>query len=113
MDRRLLLVVNTTSLLCANLFMVLLGTSSLIRPILVNALYILPVSLYGHVHDIYPAFVREHKVIDTQEPKVLVPNIDLKLLWLAGLFSLFGGGAPVFSTLLRSIIAESVMKDKL
>lgn len=44
---------------------------------------------------------------------VLIPNINLKFLWLAGLFSLFGGGGPIFSTLLRSIIAESVEHDQL
>ena len=44
---------------------------------------------------------------------VLIPNASLKLLWLSGLFSLFGGGGAVFSTLLRSIIAESVETDQL
>ncbi|KAL8648018.1 MAG: hypothetical protein Q9226_006184 [Calogaya cf. arnoldii] len=39
--------------------------------------------------------------------------MNLRFLWLAGLFSFFGGGGPVFSTLLRSIIAENVETDQL
>ena len=41
------------------------------------------------------------------------PTSDLRLLWLTGLFDIVGGGIPVFLTLLRSIIAESVEADRL
>ena len=41
------------------------------------------------------------------------PKSNLRLLWLTGLFDFIGGGGPVFLTLLRSIIAESVEADRL
>ena len=52
-------------------------------------------------------------MLTTSGLTVLLPNTNLKILWLTGLFSLFGGGVPVFTTLLRSIIAESVETDQL
>ena len=41
------------------------------------------------------------------------PESNLRLLWLTGLFDFIGGGGPVFLTLLRSIIAESVEASRL
>ena len=55
----------------------------------------------------------EDNMLITNGLTVLIPNMNLKFLWLAGLFSIFGGGGPIFSTLLRSIIAESVKPDQL
>ena len=55
----------------------------------------------------------EDNMLTTNGFAVLIPNMNLKFLWLAGLFSLFGGGGPIFSTLLRSIIAENVKHDQL
>ncbi|KAL9036608.1 MAG: hypothetical protein Q9214_006054 [Letrouitia sp. 1 TL-2023] len=41
------------------------------------------------------------------------PKSNLRLLWLTGLFDFIGGGSPIFLTLLRSIIAESVEASRL
>lgn len=41
------------------------------------------------------------------------PESDLRFLWLTGFFDLIGGGGPVYLTLLRSIIAESVEANRL
>lgn len=72
-----------------------------------NHRYVRPLKL------LFPGPSTKDNMLTINRLTVLIPNMDLNFLWLAGLFSLFGGGGPVFSTLLRSIIAESVETDQL
>ena len=95
-DRRIILVVNILSSLFAMLFMIAIGK-------------------FGH-----PLSCQFCRGIHHSQQCLLItkalacyPESNLRLLWLTGLFDFVGGGEPIFLTLLRSIIAESVEANRL